>query len=90
MGKMMVADFNRSIFTNSRSASIKRDVYGIPAVTVPQALKCLLDKFTFIKKSDIYSLGVILWEISSGYIPFKDLPNPGIILHILQGERETL
>ncbi|CAG8757581.1 669_t:CDS:1, partial [Dentiscutata heterogama] len=26
----------------------------------------------FDKKSDVYSVGVLMWEISSGYPPFKD------------------
>jgi len=28
--------------------------------------------FQYIKASDIYSYGVLMWEISSGYPPFKD------------------
>ena len=35
--------------------------------------KRILDpKFPYTKSSDIYSFGVIMWEISSGYPPFKD------------------
>ncbi|CAI2163247.1 13950_t:CDS:2 [Funneliformis geosporum] len=29
-------------------------------------------KFQYIKASDIYSYGVLMWEISSGYPPFRD------------------
>src|ERR1043166_2228937 len=29
-------------------------------------------KFPYTKSSDIYSFGVLMWEISSGYPPFKD------------------
>ena len=41
-------------------------------------------------KSDIYSIGVLLWEISSGQLPFRDEPyDIGLIMEIIQGFRET-
>ncbi|CAI2181586.1 8671_t:CDS:2, partial [Funneliformis geosporum] len=39
----------------------------------PQILKNL--KFQYIKPSDIYSLGVLMWEISSGHPPFSEYNN---------------
>jgi serine/threonine protein kinase len=42
------------------------------------------------KKSDVYSIGVLLWEISSGQSPFKDtLYDNSLVTQILQGYRET-
>ncbi|RIB20791.1 hypothetical protein C2G38_2178367 [Gigaspora rosea] len=44
------------------------------------------------KASDIYSLGMILWEISSGQIPFNNSPEGDIKqlkLAIVHGKRET-
>jgi serine/threonine protein kinase len=42
------------------------------------------------KKSDVYGIGVLLWEISSGQPPFNDKPyDIGLALNILQGFRET-
>ena len=36
--------------------------------------KRILDpKFPYTKSSDIYSFGVLMWEISSGYPPFKEI-----------------
>jgi len=41
------------------------------------------------KKSDIYSLGVLLWEISSGHPPFHGESHDfGLIDEILRGLRE--
>ncbi|CAG8443800.1 145_t:CDS:2 [Acaulospora morrowiae] len=41
------------------------------------------------KPSDIYSLGVLFWEISSGIPPFKDMQPYEIPLKTIKGERET-
>ena len=56
--------------------------------------KRILDpKFPYTKFSDIYSFGVLMWEISSGYPPFKDnISNIGIhalAIAINNGARET-
>jgi serine/threonine protein kinase len=53
--------------------------------------KRLIDsKYTYTKSSDIYSFGVLMWEISSGYPPFKDHDDErSLICHISNGNRET-
>jgi hypothetical protein len=48
-------------------------------------------KYLLNKKSDIYSVGVLLWEISSGQPPFKDEQYViALALAILQSLRETI
>jgi serine/threonine protein kinase len=43
------------------------------------------------EKSDAYSIGVLLWEISSGKPPFEDkLYDSNLAKQILQGYRETI
>jgi hypothetical protein len=43
------------------------------------------------KKSDVYSIGVLLWQISSGHKPFYKFDHdPILILSILKGEREKI
>ena len=48
--------------------------------------------YTLNKKSDVYSVGVLLWEISSGHPPFY-IPGEqygiDLAIEILQGLRET-
>jgi hypothetical protein len=45
------------------------------------------------KKSDVYSVGVLLWEISSGEKPFKSYnkfyQKPKLIMEIINGKRES-
>ncbi|EXX57230.1 uncharacterized protein OCT59_023855 [Rhizophagus irregularis] len=47
--------------------------------------------YSLNKKSDVYSIGVLLWEISSGQPPFSDeLNDLGLAMAIFQGLREKL
>ena len=45
--------------------------------------------YTLNEKSDVYSIGVLLWEISSGKPPFKDTSDFSLIVQIPRGLRET-
>ena len=46
--------------------------------------------YSLNEKSDVYSVGVLLWEISSGQPPFCDEPyDVGLAINILKGVRET-
>ncbi|RIA88666.1 kinase-like domain-containing protein, partial [Glomus cerebriforme] len=45
--------------------------------------------YDYDKKSDIYSLGVLMWELSSGKPPFIDEKNEkGLKIHLIDGHRE--
>ena len=48
--------------------------------------------YSLNKKSDVYSVGVILWEISSGRVPFytEGEQNNNLAMEILRGLRETI
>jgi serine/threonine protein kinase len=46
--------------------------------------------YSLNKKSDIYSIGILLWEISSGKPPFGEHYDIGLALEIVQGLRETI
>ena len=52
-----------------------------------------LVQYSLNVKSDVYSIGVLLWEISSGRPPFyvKNVPyDTNLVMRILQGHRETI
>ena len=49
-----------------------------------------LQKYKLNKKSDVYGVGVLLWELSSGKLPFCDVPyNNELASNISKGLRES-
>jgi serine/threonine protein kinase len=81
----MLADFGLSKY----SAEIKSNsiILGMPAYIEPQCFKNNNHKRN--EKSDIYGLGVLFWEISSGKPPFSEISVYKISLDIVNGIRET-
>ena len=50
-----------------------------------------IEPYSLNKKSDVYSIGVLLWEISSGQSPFKDeMYDANLATQISQGYREKI
>jgi hypothetical protein len=53
--------------------------------------KVFVDNLRFNEKSDVYSIGVLLWEISSGSPPFyKEKYDLSLMYKISQGRREKI
>ncbi|RIB10748.1 kinase-like domain-containing protein [Gigaspora rosea] len=85
-GRMMITDFGLS---KSLENSTKSIVGGICAYSDPQYLQ---NPFLYKrdKPSDIYSLGVLFWELSSGVPPFKNITDQTeISLRVIAGQRES-
>ena len=82
----MIADFGLS--KQLTETATKSNVLGMPAYVDPQCYKN--DHYKKNEKSDIYSLGVLLWEITSGNPPFLKIESDyAIIVKIAnQGIRE--
>ncbi|KAK5801682.1 kinase-like domain-containing protein [Linnemannia elongata] len=84
-GKALITDFGLSRYLNKELSN--NGVRGVVPYISPERLK----NAPFDKSSDIYSLGVIMWELTSGYPPFdRDGENYMLAFHITTGTREKV
>ncbi|POG65428.1 kinase-like domain-containing protein [Rhizophagus irregularis DAOM 181602=DAOM 197198] len=81
-----LADFGLSKRIDEAYKS-RSDLFGVVPYIDPK--KFSFQQYSLNKKSDIYSIGVLLWEISSGQPPFKGMSSYSLIIQISQGLRET-
>ncbi|RIB15900.1 kinase-like domain-containing protein, partial [Gigaspora rosea] len=84
-----IADFGHSSYASSPDLDNQdSEVYGIVAFIDPNLLK---DSrlYNLDKKLDIYSIGVIFWEISSRRPPFRSVHQDVLAFLIINGARET-
>ncbi|RGB36605.1 kinase-like domain-containing protein [Rhizophagus diaphanus] len=90
-----LADFGLSERIEELSNAQSKLLFGMVTYIDPQIFNRRRDSnnqlqiYTLSKKSDIYSIGILLWEISSGRPPFSNEPyDVGLVMEILQGLRE--
>ncbi|GBC27071.2 kinase-like domain-containing protein [Rhizophagus irregularis DAOM 181602=DAOM 197198] len=79
-----LADFGLSKKTDESVTSRR---YGVIPYIDPK--KIASDSYSRNEKSDIYSVGVLLWEISSGRPPFEGKSEYFLLTNIPEGLRET-
>ena len=87
-----IADFglSKKIVESSSNAT---KIFGVIPYIDPKRLNNQNQNYKSNEKSDVYSIGVLLWQISSGYEPFK---NKGfdydikLVMSILGGLREEV
>src|SRR4051812_12983052 len=59
-------------------------IFGVIPYLAPE----VLSKKPYTKESDVYSFGMIMWELTTGKKPFHDIPhNSSLISDILNGIR---
>ncbi|GBB84167.1 hypothetical protein RclHR1_01080023 [Rhizophagus clarus] len=80
-----LADFGLSKRIDEAYRS-RSDLFGVIPYMDPK--KFNPQQYSLNKKSDIYSMGVLLWEISSGHPPFEGMSSYSLIVQISKGRRE--
>ena len=81
-----IADLGLSKQLLAEKSSETNEVRGIMPYIDPQALNDSTYKLD--KRSDVYSVGVLIWEISSGHPPFERSTALAIMLSVISGKRE--
>ncbi|GBC21857.2 kinase-like domain-containing protein [Rhizophagus irregularis DAOM 181602=DAOM 197198] len=83
-----ITDFGISKNQNNQSSTAYVGNFGVVAYMEPK--RFIDPNFPYAEPSDIYSFGVLMWEISSGYPPFKDNDNKiALAVSISNGAREV-
>ena len=84
-----LADFGLSKRIEEASEKKSKKFFGMIPYIDPKKFNTA-QAYSLNEKSDVYSVGVLLWEISSGVPPFHNEDNDmGLIYGISQGRRET-
>ncbi|EXX68456.1 uncharacterized protein OCT59_028595 [Rhizophagus irregularis] len=84
-----LADFGLSKKIVEASSSDASKILG--AIPYIDPKKFNDQNYELKKNSDVYSIGVLLWQISSGYKPFYKVDHgANLILSILNGKREEI
>ena len=83
-----LADFGRSCIQGSDYYTYIQP-HGVIPYMDPKIFNIKeTESYNLTKKSDIYSLGVLLWEITSGHPPFENISRFALGHEISNGLRE--
>ena len=85
-----LADFGLSKRTEA-SSNIQSTLFGVVPYVEPKSFTRQRNNkvYSLNKKSDVYSVGVLLWEMSSGQPPFcNERYDVSLAMEISQGRRE--
>jgi len=86
--KAKLTDFGLSKIKTQTASTTKNESAGTLAWMAPELLQ---RKATHTQKSDMYSYGMVVWEISSCDTPFKDVSNQTLLMQLVKGgEREDI
>ena len=80
-----LTDFGLSCKTLGTEITLSFEFAGVIPYFDPQ---CFKQGHKPNKKSDVYSVGVLLWELTSGKPPFSDVNRNTLMISISEGTRE--
>jgi serine/threonine protein kinase len=84
-----LCDFGLAKVKTETSSSTKNEVAGTLAWMAPELFK---RKAIYTKKADIYSYGMVLWEIAARQLPYQDANGNQALISkwVSEGEREEI
>src|SRR5207247_3729372 len=86
-GSCFITDFGLCGPVDEKSSC---KIYGIVSYIAPELLRGT-NNAKNTKESDVYSVGMLMWEIFAGHPPFDDRAHrPGLILKICEGLRPPI
>jgi serine/threonine protein kinase len=85
-----VADFGLSVVKSTSASQSKKGEGAGSAGTLPWMAPELFDRKPNSSATDVYSLGIVLWEILTRKIPFAEVMPTVIVGMALSGKREEL
>jgi len=86
--RVKLGDFGLAKVKQESSSQQTQQSVGTTAWMAPELFK---RRAVYSQASDIYGLGMLLWEIASRKLPFSDAPNPAVVMGwVMQGEREDI
>ncbi|RGB35810.1 hypothetical protein C1646_758914, partial [Rhizophagus diaphanus] len=73
----------------TETSSVTSKIQGVMPYVDPKKLND--ENYKLNKKSDVYSIGVLLWQISSGHEPFEGIERDvSLSLSLIEGTREKI
>ena len=86
MCECKIGDLGLSQPANNTSSS-NNEIYGVIPYIAPE----IFNGVKFSKASDIYSIGMIMWELTTGCKPFANVEhNIDLIYNIIDGQRPEI
>ena len=85
-----VADFGLSVVKSGSASQSKKGGDQGSAGTMPWMAPELFDRKSNSSETDVYSLGIVIWEILSRKSPFAEVMPRVIVGMVLMGKREDL
>ena len=86
-----LTDFGLSKRIEDKTTEVVSRLYGVIPYIDPRAFKILGKDYDLNMKSDVYSVSILLWELSSGKRPFARYKyDSSLVMKIEQGLRENI